>query len=418
MKKLTTLLSLVLVMVLAFGYFGAPQAKAEEDLSGTLRYAYWDTNQDPWLQQAIEAFNEVYPNVEIVTEPTAWTTYWTKLENAATGGSIADVVWINGPNITKYAQGGILKPLTGLIEDTSVYPEGLINMYTVDGELMAIPKDFDTVAVWYNKTLFDEAGVEYPTDDWTWDDLVEKAQALTKEDGSVYGLAIQNTNQAGFYNVVFGNGGYVVSEDKKESGWDKPEAQKAIQDLVDLIEMGVSPSQASLEETLSDAQFTAGRVAMNFAGSWALPVYADSDIADQIDVVEMPTMENGKATVIHGVGHAINANTEVPELAEAFVKFLSGQESMTISAETGAAIPSYEGMADAWKNNYPEWNLQAYLTAASEYSYAYPVSAATAEWLDAEANWMNQIYGQQVSVEEGLNALAEEMNAVLAREGQ
>ena len=67
---------------------------------------------------------------------------------------------------------------------------------------------------------FDEAGVPYPTSDWTWDDLTETARKLTKSDGSQYGLAVKmDNNQAGYYNLIYDKGGYVISDDKKKSGW-------------------------------------------------------------------------------------------------------------------------------------------------------------------------------------------------------
>jgi multiple sugar transport system substrate-binding protein len=85
----------------------------------------------------------------------------------------------------------------------------------------------DTIALWYNRALFDQAGVAYPTDDWTWEDLYAAAKKITKADGSVYGFACpNNNNQAGWYNLIYGNNGYVISEDKKKSGMDLPASLK------------------------------------------------------------------------------------------------------------------------------------------------------------------------------------------------
>ena len=134
--------------------------EANTDVSGEVRYAYWDNNQTPYIEQCIEEFNKVYPNVTITLEPNTWDEYWTKLEAAATGGSIADVFWMNGPNITKYANGGILMPIDDMIQeqgiDTANYPAGLVSLYNIDGVQYALPKDFDTIGVWYNKAIFDE----------------------------------------------------------------------------------------------------------------------------------------------------------------------------------------------------------------------------------------------------------------------
>ena len=84
----------------------------------------------------------------------------------------------------------------------------------------AVPKDYDTIALWYNKTLFDEAGISYPDDTWTWADLKDAAKKLTKDDGSQYGFCAGLHNQEGYYNFVYQNGGEIITDDKK-SGYDE-----------------------------------------------------------------------------------------------------------------------------------------------------------------------------------------------------
>ena len=64
------------------------------------------------------------------------------------------------------------------------FPSDIKEMYQYDGKTYAVPKDIDTIALWYNKDMFDEAGIAYPDDTWTWDDLYDAAVKLTKDDGS------------------------------------------------------------------------------------------------------------------------------------------------------------------------------------------------------------------------------------------
>ena len=95
---------------------------------------------------------------------------------------------MNGVNITKYADGGVLLPLDDYIAgselDLANYPEAMTAMYNYDGTQYGLAMDYDTVGLWYNKDLFDKAGVEYPTSEWTWDDLAAAAEAITGiEDG-------------------------------------------------------------------------------------------------------------------------------------------------------------------------------------------------------------------------------------------
>ena len=391
----------------------------EESVSGEVRMAYWDVSFDGYLNRCIEEFNKLYPDVEIILEPSTSGEFWTKLEAASTGGSAADVFWMNGPNITKYARGGVLMPIDEFLEDSELdlgnYPESMVQLYNIDGKQYGVPFCFDTVGVWYNKDIFDEAGVPYPEDDWTWEEMVDIARQLTREDGSVYGIAAPVANQTAFYNTICAMGGEVISEDKKSSGYDKPETQAGIQCWVDLQKEGLSPSLASLTESPADAQFLSGRVAMYWNGSWFASTVAASELSDSIDVAELPSLNGTKATVIHGSINAISKNTENPVAAWKWVEFLSGETANTICAEEGV-IPAMEGTAEKWVSAHPQYNLQSFITSAEEYSYPYPVSANTAVWNQYETDYLKQAYGLEMEVKEACDLLAEKMNEALAKE--
>lgn len=394
------------------------EAPAASDIEGDIRYAFWDKAQEPFLQACVDAFNEEYPNVTVTLEPSTWDDYWMKLEAAATGGSAPDVFWMNGPNIAKYAKGGVLMPATDMIAeyglDTANYPEGLINLYNIDGVQYALPKDFDTIGLWYNKELFDAAGLEYPTDDWTWEDLEEAAAALTKD--GVYGITTGMESQSGYYNYMCANGGFIISDDKKTSGFDDPASIEGLEKWISMIEKGYSPTQASLEETNSSEQMLNGQVAMSTQGSWFLAQVVDHENKDKLDCVELPSMNGNKATIIHGLGNCIFAGTEYPEAAKAFVAFLAGEKANLLSAEMGAAIPALAGTAQAWVDAHPEYNLQSYITSSEEYSVAYPASVNTAEWQQYETDNLKKAFALEVDVKTACETIAAAMNEVLANE--
>ena len=394
------------------------EAGGEEAISGEIRHAFWDKAQEPYLQACVEEFNKLYPDVKITLEPNTWDDYWTKLEAAATGGSMADVFWMNGPNIAKYAKGGILMPATDLIEkyglDTANYPAGLINLYCIDGVQYALPKDFDTIGLWYNKAMFDAAGLAYPTDDWTWEDLTEAAKALTKD--GVYGFAAGYDTQSGIYNTIHAAGGYIINDDKTASGYDLAETQAGIQCWIDLMEAGVSPSQASLEETNSSTQMLNGQIAMSFQGSWFLAQVVDAENKADLDCVELPSINGKKATVIHGLGNCIFAGTKYPEAAQAWVAFLADETANKLSADMGAAIPALAGTAQAWVDAHPEYNLKSYVTSSEEYSYAYPASVNTSEWNQYEGDNLKGVFALETDVKTACDKLAAQMNEVLANE--
>ncbi len=398
------------------------EAKKEEagGPSGEIRMGYWDKGQTPYLEACVTEFNKKYPNVTVTLELNSWKEYWTKLENSIAGGGAPDVFWMNGPYVTKYAQGGVIMPIDDLLAnseiDTSNYAQALLDLYHIDGVQYAIPKDFDTIGLWYNKKLFDEAGVEYPKDDWTWEDMVEAAKKLTKDDGSVFGMAAQYRDQTGIYSTIFANGGKIISDDKKSSGYNMPETVEAIRLWAKLQEAGVSPTEAALEETPSHKQFLSGRIAMMQNGSWFLNQIVEQENAGDYDVVELPSVNGNKGTVIHGLGNCIAANTENPDAAWAWVEFLASKKANEISAETAAAIPAFIGTAQAWVDARPEYNLKSFITSSEKYAYPYPTSLYSGEWETAQADIFKKVFALESDVDEACKQFNDKMNEILATE--
>ncbi len=111
-------------------------------------------------------------------------------------------------------------------------------IYNHEGKQYAVPKDFDTIGLWYNKNLFDEANLSYPDESWDWDDLYEAAKVLTND--QVYGILTPLHNQEGYYNFVYQNGGTIITDDKK-SGYDDPKTIEALEYLREFCERRLVP---------------------------------------------------------------------------------------------------------------------------------------------------------------------------------
>ncbi len=420
--KKTMALLLVAIMSVSFlvGCGNDNKTTGENGEDVVLTFALWDKYQEPVLREIADKFEEENPDIKIDIQLTPYAQYWTKLETAATGEVLPDVFWINGPNIVKYAENGMLLPIDDKVEkdnvDLSLYPKGLIDLYTIDGKLYGLPKDWDLTALWYNKKLFDEKGVEYPNENWTWDDMVEAARKLTDKSKGIYGTATRlDDAQVGVYNTIPQCGGYIISEDRKKSGYDSPEAVKGVQIWLDLIDEGLAPSLEEQADTPAVDLFKAGKLAMVYAASWDVPAFMENEsIKDDIDLTVMPLIEE-RAAVIHGLSYAISANTDYPEEAWKFVKYLGGEEANKAWAESGVVIPAREDVLDIWKESYPNLNLQAFIDSL-EYSIGYPTSKDTSKWNDRETEYIKLAWNGDISVEEALKKLGEEMNSLLEKE--
>jgi multiple sugar transport system substrate-binding protein len=382
----------------------------------TLSYAIWDENQKPAMEEIAAAFEKENPNVKVDIQVTPYKEYFTKLQTAATGGSAADVFWMNGPNFQLYASNGQLAPLDDAGVDAADYPEGLIDLYTYDGTLYGAPKDFDTVALWYNKELFDAAGVAHPAVGWTWDDFTAAAAALTDPATGQYGVAASQYGQENIYDSIAQAGGEVISEDGTTTGYDSPEALEGIELWTDLIAAGSSPTAQQMTDTNPEDMFLSGKVAMFQNGSWAAIAYGgNADMADKVDVAPLPAGPEGNQSVIHGVGNVANAKSAHLAEAKAFAAFASGEEAAKIQAETGTVIPAFTGTQDAWVDALPQYDLQVYIDALDT-AVPYPVSKNTSAWTSIESEVLSQVWSGAVTPEAGLKDLAEKMQAALDAE--
>ncbi len=399
MKKLVKMLALLLVMSMVLGLAGTAAA---EDIE--IHYAFWHGALEEFYNQCKADFEAAHPGVKIILEPTSWDEYWTKLENAATGGSIADVFHMNGVNIKKYADGGVLAPLDSLIANSGIdlnnYPAAMNEMYNFNGVQYGIPMDYDTIGLWYNKDLFDKAQISYPTPEWTWDDMVAAAKAITALGDGIYGIAANYEEQQGFYNTVFACDGWFVKDE--QFGFNDENTRAGIKCWVDLMEAGVSPSEQSLEENAAYLQFMAGKLGMIFSGDWVVTEYASPEcsVSGVIDVTELPLMPNGKrATVIHGKANCISATTAHPDEAFAWVSYLAGAEANEKLGPMGVTITSYLAYSDGFFEKYPQYNMKIYSKAAAEYAYVYP-SALNTEWTTYMWEELVKAFSLQISVDE------------------
>lgn len=390
--------------------------------SGSLSVMIWDTYQEPGLTEILGDFTEktgIEAEIQVVT----WDEYWTLLSAGAQGDSMPDVFWMHSNEAERYMSNGMLLDLTDKIAesdsiDLSKYPEDITELYTYDGKNYAVPKDVDTIALWYNKTLFDEAGIAYPTADWTWDDLYEAAKALTKD--GVYGFACSATNnQSGYYNAIYDMGGYVINDDKTASGYDDPNTIKALQYFEKMIQEGIMPSQQVMSESAEDVLLGSGTLAMTTQGSWMLSAFKDNEyIAENCDCVELPkdAATGKRVSIYNGLGWAASAKTKNADAAWQLIEYLGSEEAQIKQAELGVTMSAYENTSEAWAGS-ADFNLQAYLNMMDDMVIR-PYSKQTVTWENAVNEELKKGWTQEVSMEEACKNAAAVMNETLAEENE
>ena len=389
-----------------------------------LSFGIWDEKQRPVMEAMIQAYEKTHENVKIDIQLTPYKggEYWTKLEAAATGGTAPDVFWLNVLHAEDYYDGGILLDLNDYLKKSDLdleknFPEALVKSYNFEDKQIAIPKDFDTNALWYNKEIFDKAGVAYPTDDWIYDDLVAACKDLKAAglDEGVYPFACPIDFQTWYYPTVYANGGWILNADKTETGYTDPKTQGGIQCWIDLLEEGYSPTAAALSETLPDAMFEGGSLAMVLAGSYMTPEYTSNDaINTKINLVEFPEFNGKEPNVINGLGYAVFAGSKNKDAAADFALWLGSEEAMKIQGESGVVISARNDAQKYFADSNKDLNLAAYTNHSGE-ANPLPVCKSVAEIYDVELEALKAAYSGEKPLADVCAQLKTDADAILAK---
>ena len=179
------ILLLILISLLVGCGSGQTDGAVELDV------ALWDPDVSEAVAKSVQAFEEKHPDVNVNVTYTPYNDYFTRLRTELAGKKGPDVFWMNGPNFYQYASLGLIKNLQPLIErdnlDTSVYTPALKELYAYDQKLYGLPYFQDVIGLFFNKKLFDEAGIPYPDETWTWETVEEVGRKLTDNKNGIYG---------------------------------------------------------------------------------------------------------------------------------------------------------------------------------------------------------------------------------------
>lgn len=390
--------------------------------SNTLSVSIWDNNQLSGLKSIMDDFTKE-TGIAVQIQVVPWDQYWTLLEAGAQSGTLPDVFWMHSNYSQMFMRNDMLLDLTDRIAQSDVinpdnYYQDIFELYQYDGKTYAIPKDYDTIALWYNKTMFDAAGLSYPDETWTWDTFAEAAAKLTDKDKSQYGFASPASyNQDGYYSLIYDMGGYIVNDDKSASGWDSPETIAAMNWWYDNLVNVCMPTQQMMGENTTDVLFGSGRSAMTLQGSWMVKAFAENEyIAANADVAVLPMAEDGtRKTIYNGLGWAAAAESPNAENAWKLLEYLGSEEAQRKQAESGVTMSAYMGTSDNWINCAPDFNLQAYLDMTKDMVIR-PYTANTKIWEDYSQQVMVQAYTAEITMEEACKEIAGFMNEKIAEE--
>lgn len=399
-----------------------------------LQYMMWDPSQLEVEQAAIAEFEAANPGVRVEMQAMPPGDYWPKLSSMAASGDLPDVFAMSSGFVKEWGAAGNLADLTELVAatDMSGYYDSAVSFGIVDGVQVAFPQNWVAPVLYYNKDMFDAAGIAYPSADWTWEDFREAARALTlDEDGDgapeVWGYSIYG-RYAHVEPWVFRNGGRYLNADETAIELN-PEAVNALRFLTDLVLVdGVAPNPQEMDGIRQQDVFPLGMAAMWVDGTWNIAntreIVGDDfnwGIA-QVPVGPDATPETAAAYAWADM-MAVGATSDQPELAWAFIQHMVG-DGRSPSDFLGGKVPAWRAIAETeeWRelDQQPD-NKDLILEIGAQPVYT-GFSANWSAWRGYAAEGaggmngeLDEVFNGRKSLDEAIAAFTAYGNEVLSR---
>jgi multiple sugar transport system substrate-binding protein len=398
-------LMVALLLLLALPHGGSAQAP------GTV--TYWTYFTDKWdlEQQFLADFKKTHSNIPVQAQLIPPDQLQQKVVTAFAAKTAPDV-WNTAPTFYyEFVQRGELENLTPYINRDKInldafFPNILTDLAVPTGSknYYALPRNYVVSLLYYNKNVFDKAGIAYPDESWDWNRLLEVAKKLTirNADGTVAQFGFVSSPWHTMLDpLILANGGRVLSDDQKSCRLTDPVAIKTIQFMVDMVQGAkVSPNPTQLKEYIVESpdSFKAGKVAMFITGSWAITSMREIK-GFEWDVAMVP--KGSVKRVIYGGPDTIAMSSSAKNKNGAWelVKFLTMQTPVSWYAAGMGLVPSIQKTATAkeWLSSTPPAHTQVMLDTAN-----YMVGGFTPHWLEwqtAKRNTLNQAFFGQKPVE-------------------
>lgn len=374
-KRLFVVLGVVIVVVVIAVIVtqtgGDEEAAADEEV--TLEYILWDANQLPAYEEVAEEFMEDNPNIEIDIVQMGWADYWDDLTRRLAVDDAPDV-WTNHVAFFRdFAEREQMLALDDRIDDSEridldSFMPGLADLFVYDGTTYGLPKDWDTVAVLYNREHLDDAGIdesEFENLTWNPDDggtMQEMMARLSVDENGNNGLdddfdpdnverygftmpfdGMSAWGQTQFAHFAASLGWEFHDEDGEEFYYDEPEFVQTIQWMRDMTDAGYMMPFADSEDV--NELFVGGEASLTTDGSWMIGFYVDG-LGDDVGFARLPEGPEGRNSMFNGLSDAIWAGTDHPEEAWKWVEFMATEEAQNIVAEHGVVFPAIESATE------------------------------------------------------------------------
>ena len=382
-------------------------------------------------KQVADAFMKEHPEIKIETWNEPWDAYFTKIQSLWASGdpkAVPDVAFLWWT--PKFASEGVLENLDPYIQksgyDLNDYWPGLLESHKYNGSVYGLPRDIEVNILYYNKDLLDKAGVKYPDEKWTWDDLMIAGEKLTVKDASgavkQYALAMENNNK--YDKWVNQMDGAILDDMRNPSKCMLADnaSMDAVAYFAGMMNFGYAMRDADINQAGGDAgAFQSGQAAMIIQNTSRVSGFNKAGMNYDVAVVPIPP-QGKRWNPAGGAGWVMSAKSDNKDAAWTFLQWLqSPNGGEKLYTERGEIFPALQSVANspAFMTDQPPANKQAIITEAKAsgvggFGY-FP------EWDELQSSIINpgldKIWTGEVTAEKGLPELCKQVDQFLKDKG-
>jgi multiple sugar transport system substrate-binding protein len=380
-------------------------------------------NKEGAEAKVVEAFQQAHPEIKVDFQLLPYADYFTSLKTWIAGGTAPDVASLDLAMLQEMAGSGSIVDLNPMIQadgyDLSAYYQSTLDMFQNAGGQYGLPASYSNVVMYYNKMLFDEAGLPYPDDKMDWATFVDTAKQLTKDTNGDGTIEVFGTARLWWPYYMLFVGATPFNADATSCTLTEQTAVDGFQAMVDLtLKDKIAPSANDLAAQDDWHMFEGGRIAMYPIGPWSITEFNDVIKDFDWDATTLPYGPTGeKVTFLFGNAYSVLSSSKQQEAAFEFLKFVTGAAGDQIRQDGGFEIAPIKSVAEgsflkSMEGKKPV-NAQVFLQSA-EFAKSVPTHAHWSEIADAISSQLDSALLGNITVPEAMKAACEAINPILA----
>lgn len=366
------------------------------------------------LNDMIALFEKQNPTIKVELQTIGYNDYFTQLQSKVVGGNAADLFELNYENFVSYASEGVLVPMDDSLGDVSGFNTTALNAFNYNGVQFGIPDSFSNVVLFYNKNLFDRAGIEYPTSSWTWKDIETAGAKIRALGDNIFGFYRPLTFNE-FYKGAAQNSSSLMDTDSKKFTINTPTNIKVAQEMASWQnETNIMPTEAQMGGMGDWDLFKSERLGMLVTGIWAF-----NDFTTNCNFPWDINIEPGntqKACHFFSNAYVVSSDSKNKVVAIKLAKFLAGsKEAANIRVKAAWELPpvNYPDVLKSYLEITPPNNRQAVFDSLN-YLVTPPVVKQQAEMSAIIDKYLSEIVYQKMSAKAALDACQSELEAKIS----